>query len=46
MLPGGYNFIHFIFWTTVLCVILGTNFMAIFLSASLMVLLLESLGKS
>jgi hypothetical protein len=46
MFPGGYTFIHVIFWLTVLAVAVGTNFMAIFLSASLGLLLLEALGKT
>lgn len=46
MLPGGYTFIHIVFWITVLCVAVGTNFMAILLSASIALLLLESAGKA
>jgi hypothetical protein len=46
MLPGGYTFIHLVFWLTVLFVAVGTNFMAIFLSASLVLLLLESSGRA
>jgi hypothetical protein len=46
MLPGGYTFIHVVFWITVLCVAVGTNFMAILLSASIVLLLLESAGKA
>jgi hypothetical protein len=45
MLPGGYDFIHMIFWSFVLLIILGTNFMAIALSAGLGLLVMEKLGK-
>ena len=45
MLPGGYDFIHLVFWTTVGMVAIGTNFMAITLSMGLGILVLEKLGK-
>jgi hypothetical protein len=45
MLPGGYDFIHVIFWTFVAMIIVGTNFMAIALSAGLGILLMEAIGK-
>jgi hypothetical protein len=45
MLPGGYDFIHLVFWTVVAMVALGTNFMALTLSAGIGLLLLEALGK-
>lgn len=44
-LPGGYTFTHLIFWSVVLMVAVGTNFVPIVLSAGLGILLLESLGK-
>jgi hypothetical protein len=45
MLPGGYDFIHLVFWTVALMVIVATNFMAILLSAGLGLLFLEKLRK-
>lgn len=45
MLPGGYDFIHLVFWPIVLLVAVGTNFMAILLSAGLGLLLLERFEK-
>lgn len=45
MLPGGYDFIHVIFWILVAMIIVGTNFMAIALSAGLGILLMEAIGK-
>jgi hypothetical protein len=45
MLPGGYDFIHLIFWPVVLLVALATNFMAIVLSMGIGLLLLEAIGK-
>lgn len=45
MLPGGYDFIHLVFWPVVLMVAVGTNFMAIVLSAGLGILLLEAVRK-
>jgi hypothetical protein len=44
MLPGGYDFIHLVFWTVVGLVAVGTNFMAIVLSLGIGVLLLETFG--
>ncbi len=44
MLPGGYDFIHVIFWFVVLLVVVGTNFMAILLSGGLGLLVMEALG--
>lgn len=46
MLPGGYTFIHIVFWFVVLLVAVGTNFMAILLSAGLGLLVLEASGKA
>ena len=45
MLPGGYDFIHLVFWPVVLLIAVGTNFMAILLSAGLGLLLLERFEK-
>lgn len=45
MLPGGYDFIHIIFWFVVLLVAVGTNFVPILLSVGLGLLLLQVGGK-
>ncbi len=45
MLPGGYDFIHIIFWTVVALVAVGTNFMAIVLSMGIGILVMEAIGK-
>jgi hypothetical protein len=45
MLPGGYDFIHLIFWIIVAMVAVGTNLMPIVLSVGLGILLLGSLKK-
>ena len=42
MLPGGYDFIHIVFWLVVLLVAVGTNLMPILLSMGLGVLALEA----
>ncbi len=42
MLPGGYDFIHLVFWPIVGLVALGTNLIPIVLSAGIGILLLES----
>ena len=46
MLPGGYNFTHFVFWTVVAMVAVGTNAVAIMLSIGAVILVLESLGQA
>lgn len=46
MLPGGYDFIHLIFWTVVGAVAVSTNLMAIVLVSGLGLLLLEAVGKA
>jgi hypothetical protein len=46
MLPGGYDFIHIVFWLVVIPIIIGTNFMAITLSMGLGILVLEALKKN
>ena len=45
-LPGGYTFIHLVFWTVVALVAIGTNAVPIILSVGILILLLESLGKA
>lgn len=45
MLPGGYDFIHLIFWVVVAFVAVGTNLVPIALSLGIGILLMESLGK-
>ena len=40
-LPGGYTFIHLVFWSVVGLVAVGTNAVAIILSIGLVLLLLE-----
>ena len=44
-LPGGYNFIHVVFWSVVGLVAVGTNAVAIILVTGLALLLFESVGK-
>lgn len=46
LLPGGYTFTHLVFWTVVALVAVGTNAVTIILSASIVLLLLESMGKA
>jgi len=46
MLPGGYTFVHAVFWFVVLLVAVGTNLIPILLSLGLGILLLESRGKA
>jgi hypothetical protein len=45
LLPGGYTFTHLIFWSVVGLVAVGTNAVAIMLSAGLGMLVLETLKK-
>ncbi|MEX1257551.1 MAG: hypothetical protein WEG36_08040 [Gemmatimonadota bacterium] len=45
MLPGGYDFIHLVFWVVVALVAVGTNLIPILLSAGLGVFLLEKFRK-
>ena len=45
LLPGGYNFTHFVFWSVATLVIIGTNAVAIMLSIGLAFLTLERFGK-
>jgi hypothetical protein len=46
LLPGGYNFIHVVFWSVVGLVAVGTNAVAIILSTGLVLLFLESAGRA
>ena len=46
LLPGGYNFIHLVFWSVVGLVAVGTNAVAIILATGLVLLFLESVGKA
>lgn len=46
LLPGGYNFIHVVFWSVVGLVAVGTNAVAIILVVGLMLLMLEAVGKA
>jgi len=45
MLPGGYDFIHLVFWAVVGMVAIGTNLMPIILSAGLSLFIIESIRK-
>lgn len=45
LVPGGYLFIHLVFWTVVAMVAVGTNAVAIILSVGIGILALESLKK-
>lgn len=46
MLPGGYDFIHLLFWPIVAVIAVGTNLIPIVLSAGIGILLLETIkGK-
>lgn len=46
LLPGGYNFIHVVFWSVVGMVAIGTNVVGIILSVGLVLLMLESTGRA
>ena len=46
LLPGGYNFIHAVFWVVLALVGLGTTTVATILVAGLGLLFLESVGKA
>jgi hypothetical protein len=43
MLPGGYNFIHLVFWPIVGIIAVGTNLIPIVLSAGIGLLLIETI---
>jgi hypothetical protein len=46
LLPGGYTFIHLIFWTVVGMVAVGTNAVAIILVIGLTMMVLESFQRA
>jgi hypothetical protein len=46
LLPGGYTFIHLIFWTVVGMVAVGTNAVAIILVVGLTMMMLESFQRT
>ena len=46
LLPGGYTFIHLIFWTVVGMVAVGTNAVAIILMIGLGMLVLETVQRA
>lgn len=45
MLPGGYNFIHPVFWTIVAMVAIATNMIPIILSAGIGIYIIENIKK-
>ncbi len=45
-LPGGYNFIHVVFWGVMALVGVGTTVVAQILVAGLVLMVLESAGKA
>ena len=45
-LPGGYNFMHVVFWSVMALVGVGTMTVATILVVGLGVLVLESIGKA
>jgi hypothetical protein len=45
LLPGGYTFIHLVFWSVVGMVAVGTNAVAIILVVGLSMMLLESVQR-
>ncbi len=46
LLPGGYNFIHVVFWGVWVLVGVGQTVVAIILTTGLALLLLEAMGKA
>lgn len=46
LLPGGYTFIHLVFWSVVGMVAVGTNAVAIIMVVGLSMMLLESVQRS
>ena len=46
LLPGGYNFIHVVFWSVMAMVTVGTMVVATILATGLFLLLLESVRKA
>ncbi len=45
MLPGGYDFIHLVFWPVVAIVAVGTNLIPIVLMAGIGVFLFETVKR-
>lgn len=45
LLPGGYTFIHLVFWTVVGMVALGTNAVPIILTFGLMIMVVQAVSK-
>jgi hypothetical protein len=46
LLPGGYNFMHMVFWSVMMLVGVGTMTVATILVVGLGLLFLESVGKA
>jgi hypothetical protein len=46
LLPGGYNFIHVVFWGVVALVAVGTTAVAHILVAGLVLMVMEAVGKA
>ncbi len=46
LLPGGYNFIHVVFWSVMALVGVGTMTVSVILATGLVLLFLESVGKA
>jgi hypothetical protein len=46
LLPGGYTFIHIVFWTVVGMVAVGTNAVAVILLTGLTMMALEAVQRS
>ncbi len=46
MLPGGYDFVHLVFWFVILLVAVGTNLVPILLTLGMGILLTETFKKS
>ena len=45
LVPGGYTLVHFVFWTLVAMIAVGTNAVAIMLTFGFNILLLETFKK-
>jgi len=45
LVPGGYTLIHFVFWTLIAMIAVGTNAVAIMLTFGFNILLLETFKK-
>ena len=46
LLPGGYNFVHVVFWGVMALVSVGTMTVAVILATGLVLLFLESVGRA